>query len=135
MSDARREQLVRVAVLGLGVYQLGLATFIVVFPHAFFDSLGGFDHFNQHYLQDAAAFEGALGVGLLLAFPRPGWWLPLLAVATAHFSLHAVSHLIDIAQAHHSWIGYFDFFAIAGGAVQLGWLTAHAARLRRTPAA
>jgi hypothetical protein len=106
-------------VVGLGLYQVAIALFIAIAPHAFFDSLGPYGHFNRHYLHDAAAFEGALGVGLLLAARRPAWRAPLLVVAALHFGLHAIAHGVDVSRADPKWVGPVEFAGLLGGAVLL----------------
>ena len=50
--------------------------------------------------------------------------VPVLVFATAHYVLHAISHLIDINNADPAWVGVFDFVAIAVG------LVVHAIALR-----
>jgi len=41
--------------------------------------------------------------------------VPTLAFATAHYALHAISHLIDIGNATPPWVGAVDFVMIAVG--------------------
>ena len=80
--------------------------------HTFYTAIGPFGAFNAHYIRDTASFEAALGVGRL-AMRRPSWRVPVLALATVQFVLHSANHLIDIANAHPQWTGYFDFFSLA----------------------
>ena len=87
--------------------------------HAFFDSLGPYGQFNRHYLHDAAAFEGALGAGLLLAVRRPAWRAPLLVLAALHFAFHAISHGVDVTRADPEWVGPVEFAGLLGGAALL----------------
>ena len=121
----------KLAMLSFAAVQFAIALFQVVAPHAFFDSLGPFDRFNPHYMQDTAAFGAALGVGLAAAASRPSWRPPVLIVATAHYALHAISHLVDIGDSDPGWVGYFDFASVAGGAVLLAGLTVRALREER----
>ena len=58
-----------------------------------------------------ATFEAAFGFGFVVAVFRPSWRVPVLAIATVQFALHAINHLVDIDRAHPTGIGYFDFFA------------------------
>ena len=105
--------------LGLGLYEVALALFIAVAPRAFFDSLGPYGHLNRHYLHDVAAFEGAIGVGLLLAARRPTWRPPLLIVAALHYAFHAISHGVDVSDSHPGWVGPLEFAGLLGGAALL----------------
>ena len=114
-----RRDVIGTAVLGLGVYQVAIGLFIAIAPHAFFDSLGPYGHFNRHYVHDVAAFEGALGAGLLLAVRRPAWRAPLLAIAALHFAFHAISHGVDISRANPKWVGPVEFAGLVGGAALL----------------
>jgi hypothetical protein len=89
----------------LGISLLALANllpalWIVVDPHGFFDQIGPFGVYNAHYLGDAAAFQGGIGLALAasLAWPalRPG----VLAATFAVTALHALNHWIDVGKAH-----------------------------------
>jgi hypothetical protein len=84
----------------LAIANLGPALWIVVDPHGFFEQVGPFGVYNPHYLGDAAAFQGGIGVALVaaLAWPalRPGALAATLAVTT----LHALNHWIDVGEAH-----------------------------------
>jgi hypothetical protein len=104
------------------VLELGLAVFMAVAPHAFYEAIGPFGVFNPHYLRDVASFEGAIGVALLIALRRPAWREPVLALTTIQFALHSVNHLVDIGNAHSAWAGYFDFFSLASSSLLLAYL-------------
>jgi hypothetical protein len=125
--------------LGLGAFavvQLGLAVWMAAAPRSFFDAIGPFDTYNPHYIRDVSTYNAALGVGFLLALRRPAWRIPVLATTAVQFALHSVNHLIDIDASHPAWVGYFDFFALAGATVQLAWLlTASGGRRRPLPTA
>jgi hypothetical protein len=127
------EKAIRAGCLIFGLYLVAVSLSIVVAPREFFDSVGGFGPYNSHYLLDVAAFEGAVGVGLLIAFRRPAFRFPMLALATLHFGFHSLAHLVDIRDSNESWVGYFDFFSLAAATAILAWLTAAAAR--RSPTA
>jgi hypothetical protein len=73
-----------------------------------------------------ASWELALGVAALLAVGRPRWRVAVLALATIHFGLHGINHLVDVSEADPGWLGPFDLGALALGAVVLGWLLARA---------
>jgi hypothetical protein len=96
-------RVVRALPLGLGLLalvNLGPAIWIAVAPHSFFDQIGPFGAYNGHYLGDAAAFQGGLGLALAAAI----WWPALragaLATALASTGLHAINHWIDVNAAH-----------------------------------
>ena len=130
MDAARRDQVLRFAVLALGVYQLGIAAFQAFAPEQFYDYVGPYGVFNRHFLQDVASYEAALGAGALLAVARPGWRAPVLAVAVFHFGFHTISHLVDIGESDPGWIGPFEFASLLAGTALLAWLALLAARSR-----
>jgi hypothetical protein len=92
---------------------------MVVAPHSFYRAIGPFGPANTHYIRDGATFSLALGAGLALAWSRPAWRAPLIAVSAVQFVLHAINHLDDITAAHPQWVGYFDFASLAGAGVAL----------------
>ncbi len=123
-------------VVGLALFaaaNLALAVFMALAPHAFFTAIGPFGARNDHYMRDVATFQGALGIGLAIAIGRPAWRVPMLGVTTVQFALHSMNHLIDISSADPTWIGYFDFFALAAATLQLAALTWLAMGRPRTP--
>ncbi|HTY95980.1 MAG TPA: hypothetical protein VMB91_02995 [Solirubrobacteraceae bacterium] len=122
--------------LGLAVFAvlyLAEALFMLVSPHSFYKSIGGFDAYNPHYLRDVATFSAALGAGLAVAVVRPSWRVPMLAVTTLQYALHSINHLFDIDIAHPRWSGYFDFFSLAVGTLALVWLLRAAIACERGP--
>jgi hypothetical protein len=108
-DDAR----LRPMLLILGVSQLGLGALMALVPGTFFDALGDFGARNDHYLRDVATFYLALGVVLLVAVDRPAWRAPVLAFGALQYGLHALNHLLDVADADPGWIGPFDFVSLA----------------------
>ena len=116
------------------VVYLSQALVMVISPHSFYKSIGGFDSYNPHYLRDVASFAAALGVGLAVSLGRPAWRVPMLAVATVQYGLHTINHLVDIDIAHPKWTGYFDFFPLAASTLALAWLLRTAIARERAPA-
>ena len=110
------------ALLGvLGVVEIALGAWMVLAPHSFFDALGAFGTYNEHYVRDAATFTLALGIVALLAVSRPAWWPAALALGTAQFGLHAVNHVVDAGKADKLATGVFDAVSLAAVAIVLGW--------------
>jgi hypothetical protein len=110
-----KTQLVIVVLAVYGIYSTVLGLMMILSPGFFFDTVGGFGPRNNHYIFDVAAFELPLGLLYLAAIKWPGWRTPTLALATLHYGLHAISHLIDINRANTAWIGVCDFVVIAVG--------------------
>lgn len=119
---ARSGRLLEIGLAAYAAYHVALATLMIVSPHVFFTSIGPFGTLNAHYIRDIATYNAALAIGLALAVRRPSWRVPVLAVVTLQFALHAINHLADIDRAHPAWTGYFDFFTLAASTALLAWL-------------
>jgi hypothetical protein len=116
--DIRFKSRIVVAVLVIyGIYSTVLGLVMLLAPGLMFDTVGGFGVRNDHYILDLAGFELPLGLMYLAAIRWPGWRVPTLVFATAHYALHAVSHVIDVGNATPPWMGVFDLTAIAVGLV------------------
>jgi hypothetical protein len=123
-----RDNVVRAGLVVFGLYLVGIALFAAVAPETFFEEVGPFGARNDHYIHDVAAFQGAVGVFLLLAVRRPTWRAPALAVASLQFALHALSHLVDIGDADPRWLGVAEFIGLALATAILVWLLVRARR-------
>jgi hypothetical protein len=113
---------VRVGLIAFALYNLALALFMALAPHAFYSDIGPFGARNDHYVRDVATYNAAMGVGFALSISHRSWRVPLLTITVLQFALHSVNHLVDIESAHPAWNGYFDFFSLAAATVLLAWL-------------
>jgi uncharacterized protein DUF4345 len=113
---------IRAALVVFGIYLVAISLLAAVAPGTFFDEVGPYGTQNDHYIHDVAAFQGAVGVFLLLAVRRPTWWVPALAVATLQFALHTLSHLVDIGDADPEWLGVAEAIALVLATTALAWL-------------
>ncbi|MDT5350447.1 MAG: hypothetical protein QOH91_3734 [Mycobacterium sp.] len=114
-----RTRFVDVILIVFGVYSVALGAFMMVAPGVFFDTLGAFGTRNDHYIFDNASFELPLGLLLLAALRWSTWRVPALAFATAHWALHALSHILDTHHRAGTSVGLLEF---AGLAVSTGLL-------------
>ena len=130
-SEVGRERVVSVAMLVLGVSQLGLGVWMAAAPRSFFDAIGGFGAFNEHYLRDVSTFYLALGVALVVAWRRPAWRVPVLWIAVLQYAFHVVNHVVDVGDAEPGWVGPFDVISLAAGAVAFALLLAASSNRRR----
>jgi hypothetical protein len=124
-----------VGLFGFAAVQVALAIFMAVAPHTFFTAIGPFGAPNDHFVRDLSTYNAALAVGLVIAIRHASWRVPMLAIMTVQFALHSINHLIDISSADPTWIGYFDFFALAAATLQLAgltWLSMERARTTTT---
>jgi hypothetical protein len=124
-SALRRAVVPGIAVLG--AFSLLLGAWQVLAPRSFYDALGPFGAYNDHYLRDYATWSLAYSAALLLALGRPSWRVPLLALGLVQFVLHAANHVVDVADADPGWIGVFDALSLGAAAMLLVALLAGAA--------
>jgi hypothetical protein len=116
---ATRSRYVDAILIVFGIYSVALGLFMMVSPGVFFDTLGAFGVRNNHYIFDNASFELPLGLLLLAAVRWPTWRVPALAFATAHWALHALSHILDTHHRAGTGVGLLEF---AGLAISAVWL-------------
>jgi hypothetical protein len=114
-----RSRFIDVILVMYGIYSVAVGVFMMLAPVAFFDTLGAFGSRNTHYILDNASFELPLGLLLLAAMRWPTWRVPALAFATAHWALHALSHLVDTHHHAGAWVGYLEFAGLALSTVLL----------------
>jgi len=114
-----RSRYVDVILVVYGIYSIAVGLFMALGPVAFFDTLGAFGARNTHYILDNASFELPLGLLLLAAMRWSTWRVPALAYATAHWGLHALSHLVDTNHHTGVWVGYLEFGGLAASTVLL----------------
>ena len=114
-----RSRYVDVILVVYGFYSVALGLFMMLSPGVFFDTLGAFGVRNDHYIFDNASFELPLGLLLLAALRWSNWRVPALAFATAHWALHALSHILDTHHRAGTGVGLLEF---AGLAISTGLL-------------
>src|SRR4051812_33280302 len=86
---------IQIALVVNGVANLFAGAALLVAPVWFFQTIGSFPPFNQHYLGDAGAFLLPLGLGLLLALRDPRQHRLLIGMAALAGVLHTGNHLFD----------------------------------------
>src|SRR5687767_11178711 len=91
-------------------------------PGFFHDEVGPYGVRNDHYLGDLATWYLALGAAMFVAVRRPGWRVPVLAVAFLQYALHSVNHLIDVGEADPGWLGPANLVSIVLATLLLGWM-------------
>jgi hypothetical protein len=119
MSAPTGTRLVTAVLIGFGAYSTLLGLFMLLVPGAFFDTLGAFGPRNNHYIFDNASFELPLGLLLLAAVRWPTWRVGALAFAVAHWTLHALSHIVDTGHADGRVVGLLEFAGLALGTILL----------------
>src|SRR3954471_755652 len=114
-SPAARARPLRAGLLALAGVQLLTGLWLAIAPGAFYDALADFGPRNEHDLRDMASFYVASAVVLAVAAGRPSWRAPALALVGLQFALHALNHLVDVADADPGWVGPFDLLSLAAG--------------------
>ena len=94
-----------------------------------------FGPYNEHFVRDLGAVFICLGAALAWAARRAEFRLPLVALTTLFYVLHAAGHVFDTARgfvdAHHWWL---DVPGVYAPAVLLVVMTAKLARQPAVPA-
>ena|SRR5258707_12291702 len=114
-----RSRYVEVILVVYGFYSVALGLFMMLSPGVFFDTLGAFGVRNDHYIFDNASFELPLGLLLLAAMRWSTWRVPALAFATAHWALHALSHILDTHHRAGTGVGLLESAGLAISTVML----------------
>jgi hypothetical protein len=122
------DSLFQAGLIVLAAYNIVLALFMTISPHAFFTSVGPFEEINRHYIRDVATYSAAMGFGFVVAIRRPSWQVPVIAISTVQFGLHTINHLVDASSAHPQWTGWFDFLSLLAGTLLQAWMWRSAAR-------
>jgi hypothetical protein len=112
------ERMQRLLFGSLAAIHLGLGVWMVASPRSFFDTVGAFGEYNPHYVRDTATFYLAFALGAAIAFARPGWRIPVLAVTAVQYVIHTVNHVFDADEANNSWAGPVDAISLGLAAVQ-----------------
>lgn len=92
-----RSDLVSTLVVAVfGVFTLVLGIWALVDAASFFDNIGKFPPYNNHFVHDVGAFQIGLGAALLLALAwRDDAILATLGGAVAGAGTHEIAHIID----------------------------------------
>jgi predicted anti-sigma-YlaC factor YlaD len=117
-----RTDAVDVALLIVAATQLGLGALAFLAPGAFYDAIASYPPENAHFLKDVGSWQVALGAAALYAVRRPAWRAPMLGILAIQYTLHAISHLIDVDVPDPAWQGTFALVTQALGAVVLAAL-------------
>lgn len=90
-----QKTLIQFALIWNGVVNTLAGAALLIAPLWFFNTIGTFPPFNQHYLGDGGAFLFPIGVGLLLARRDPQRHALLIGMAALAGVLHTGNHLYD----------------------------------------
>jgi hypothetical protein len=83
----------RVVAIAAGIFFVGGGLWALAAPESFFDVLGPFPPYNQHFVQDVGAFQIGLGAVLLIAaFASHA---DVLAVALLGVGVGSVAHVVS----------------------------------------
>jgi hypothetical protein len=127
------ERTLKLTLAATGAYHVVVGFLALVAPDTFFDDIGRYGAENSHYVGDVGAFMLAFGIALLISAVRPGWRVPILALAAIWYGLHAINHAFDTNEARSEARGWLDTGLIALGALFAAYLAWVAARLNREP--
>jgi hypothetical protein len=108
--------------LVFAVAQLVLGALLWVAPGFFFDEIGPYGVRNDHYMGDLATWYLAFGALALVSVRRVAWRLPVLTLAFIQYALHSVNHVIDVGDAHPSWLGPANLASLVITCALLAWM-------------
>jgi hypothetical protein len=128
MRQPSPERAVKALLVVFAVVQIVLGLLLWLAPGFFHDEIGPYGVRNDHYMGDLATWYLALGGVALASVGRISWRLPVLALAFAQYALHSLNHLLDVGEAHSSWLGPANFISLALATVLLAWMLREAAR-------
>lgn len=109
--------MVGIALLVAAATQLLPGILATVSPAAFYDTLATYPPENSHFLRDVGSWQVALGLLALAAWRRPGLRAPVLGALAIQYTLHAVSHAIDVNDSEPAWLGPVTLAALVLAAV------------------
>jgi predicted anti-sigma-YlaC factor YlaD len=108
--------IVGIALLVAAATQLLPGILATVSPAAFYDTIASYPPQNSHFLRDVGSWQIALGLLSLFAWRRPALRAPVLWVLAVQYTLHTVSHVIDVNDSDPSWQGPAALVLLALGA-------------------
>lgn len=79
-------------------------------------------------MADTATWYLASGAALVVAAGRAAWRVPVLFLVAVQYALHSVNHLLDVGEAHTSWLGPANLASLALATALLVWMLREAAR-------
>jgi hypothetical protein len=122
MRQSPHERAVKVLLIVFAVVQIILGLLLWIAPGFFFDEIGPYGVRNDHYMGDLATWYLALGGVALASVNRVSWRLPVLVLAFAQYALHSFNHLLDVGEAHPSWLGPANLASLVLATGLLAWM-------------
>ncbi len=128
MRQPPPERALQTLLVVFAVVQIILGLLLWIVPGFFYDEIGPYGVRNDHYMGDLATWYLALGGVALASVNRVSWRLPVLVLAFAQYALHSFNHLLDVGEAHPSWLGPANFVSLLLATALLAWMLQAARR-------
>jgi hypothetical protein len=122
MRQPSPERAVKLLLVVFAVVQIVLGLLLWITPGFFFDEIGPYGVRNDHYMGDLATWYLALGGVALASVSRVSWRVPVLVLAFAQYALHSFNHLLDVGEAHTSWLGPANLVSLLLTTALLAWM-------------
>jgi hypothetical protein len=122
MRQPTPERAVKLLLVVFAVGQIVLGLLLWLAPGFFFDEIGPYGVRNDHYMGDLATWYLALGGVALASVSRVSWRVPVLVLALAQYALHSFNHLLDVDEAHTSWLGPANLVSLLLTTALLAWM-------------
>lgn len=131
MRPPSQSPALRVIVVLVGVFLVGLGLWALLSPTTFYSTIALFQPYNQHFLHDVGAFQVGLGTAMLLTQLWEDSLLVVLAGTATGATLHFASHVVDRSLGGHPatdlpFLGGLALLLVAAWALRLRQLRASA---------
>jgi hypothetical protein len=95
-ARSRSDLVSTIVVAAFGVFTLAFGLWAMIDASSFFDNIGEFPPYNNHYVHDVGAFQIGVGAALIGALAwRNDAILAALCGAAAGATVHEIAHIID----------------------------------------
>src|SRR5574342_467919 len=96
VARTRSDLVTTIVVAAFGIFTLAFGLWAMIDASSFFDNIGEFPPYNNHYVHDVGAFQIGVGAALLSALAwRDDAILAALCGGAAAASAHEIAHIID----------------------------------------
>ena len=120
-QGGRASLALRPLLLALGIGHAALGALMVAAPRTFFEEIGPYAPYNDHYIRDVSTFYLAMGAAFLIATARRSWQVPVLGLAFIQYLLHVLNHVWDVSDADPAWLGPVNLITLGLTAAAILW--------------
>ena len=108
------ERTIRTLLIVAAVIHLANGVWQFFAPGHFYETVATFGARNDHFIRDISTVFIALGIALWIAAGRLSWRPAVLAVAVIQYTVHLISHIVDVQMARPESLGWITIVLLAG---------------------